>query len=287
MCMMPVYYTIIIFDIEEVGLRREKKDQAYRNRYHLARYQPRYQLFGKELIFAWSPTIIKQWLRCHTDRAVNYCLSRRDDVLAFIRGQVEYKDEEAVVLENGGVGYRMRVPQHILQESRVGEEKKLHTYMYVREDEISLYGFASRRELETFKTLISISGIGPKAALALLSTLTVEDLYYAVFSEDVKSITRTPGIGPKGAKRLIMELKDKLDMEEIASDDFGSKGRGSEGSEEEGSSSDNGSSLNDAASALIALGYSGTEAWKAVRAVPNGEVMDVEQLLKESLKHML
>lgn len=208
-------------------------------------------------------------------------------MLAFIRGQVEYKDEEAVVLENGGVGYRMRVPQHILQESRVGEEKKLHTYMYVREDEISLYGFASRRELETFKTLISISGIGPKAALALLSTLTVEDLYYAVFSEDVKSITRTPGIGPKGAKRLIMELKDKLDMEEIASDDFGSKGRGSEGSEEEGSSSDNGSSLNDAASALIALGYSGTEAWKAVRAVPNGEVMDVEQLLKESLKHML
>ena len=208
-------------------------------------------------------------------------------MLAFVRGQVEYKDEEALVLENGGVGYRMRVPQHILQESRVGEEKKIHTYMYVREDEISLYGFASRRELETFKTLISISGIGPKAALALLSTLTVEELYYAVFSDDVKSITRTPGIGPKGAKRLIMELKDKLDMEEIASVDFGSKGRGPEGSEDEGSSADNGSSLNDAASALIALGYSGTEAWKAVRAVPNGEVMDVEQLLKESLKHML
>ena len=208
-------------------------------------------------------------------------------MLAFIRGQVEYKDEEALVLENGGVGYRMRVPRHILQESRAGEEKKLHTYMYVREDEISLYGFASRRELETFKILISISGIGPKAALALLSTLTVEDLYYAVFSEDVKSITRTPGIGTKGAKRLIMELKDKLDMEEIASDDFGSEGKGSEESEEGGLSADNGSSLNDAASALIALGYSGTEAWKAVRAVPKGEAMDVEQLLKEALKHML
>ena len=205
-------------------------------------------------------------------------------MLAFIRGQVEYKDEEAVVLENGGIGYRMRVPQHILQESRVGEEKMLHTHMYVREDEISLYGFASRRELETFETLISISGIGPKAALALLSTLTVEDLYYAVFSEDVKSITRTPGIGSNGAKRLIMELKDKLDMEEIASEDFGSQEKRSG---EEEASADHGSSLNDAAAALIALGYSGTEAWKAVRAVPGGDGMDVEQLLKEALKHMM
>ena len=208
------------------------------------------------------------------------------DLLAFIRGQVEYKDKDKIVLENQGMGYRIRVPGHILQEAVTGEEILLHTFMYVREDEISLFGFSSRRELATFETLLSISGIGPKAALALLSTMTVEDLYYAVFSDDVKSITRTPGIGPKGAKRLIMELKDKLDMEEIAGDDFAGDGE-KEAGEPPSQTSGAGSVLNDAASALIALGYSGTEAWKAVRAVPAGETMDVEILLKEALKHML
>ena len=207
-------------------------------------------------------------------------------MLAFIRGQVEYKDTDALVLENRGIGYRIRVPGHILTEAVTGEDILLHTYMYVREDEISLFGFSSRRELATFETLLSISGIGPKAALALLTTMTVEDLYYAVFSDDIKSITRTPGIGPKGAKRLIMELKDKLDMDEIAgglSADEEGPGAGSLSP----SGSDSSHVINEAASALMALGYSGTEAWKAVRAVPAGETMDVEKLLKEALKHML
>ena len=137
-------------------------------------------------------------------------------MLAFIKGQVNYKDADTIVIENGGIGYRIRVPSHIIQKAGINEEILLHTHMNVREDDISLFGFSDRRELATFETLLSISGIGPKAALALLSSMSVEDLYYAVFSDDVKAITKTPGIGPKGAKRLIMELKDKLDIEEIA-----------------------------------------------------------------------
>ena len=93
----------------------------------------------------------------------------------------------------------------------------LHTYLYVREDQLALFGFSSIQELETFQILLGISGIGPKAALSVLSTMSVEDLYYAVFSEDAKSIAKTPGIGPKGAKRMIIELKDKLNLEDLES----------------------------------------------------------------------
>ena len=206
-------------------------------------------------------------------------------MLAFIKGQVNYKDADTIVIENGGIGYRIRVPSNIIQKAGINEEILLHTHMNVREDDISLFGFSDRRELATFETLLSISGIGPKAALALLSSMSVEDLYYAVFSDDVKAITKTPGIGPKGAKRLIMELKDKLDIEEIAVP--GSAEDLPSAAEKGGTLPADGSSVSDAAAALTALGYSGTEAWKAVRAVEGGESMDTETLLKESLKHLL
>ncbi len=205
-------------------------------------------------------------------------------MLAFIKGRTEYIDNDMIVVENQGIGYRIRVPQHVLNETAIGEMTILHTYLYVREDAIHLYGFSTRKELETFQILLSISGIGPKVALAVLSTLSVEELYYAVFSDDTRSVTRTPGIGPKGAKRMIMELKDKLDIEEISQ--MGSdQQEGSGGIRPAGSGTDQ-SALSDAVEALISLGYSSSEAFKAVHDVPGGENMDVEQLLKEALKKM-
>ena len=128
--------------------------------------------------------------------------------------------------------------------------------------------------------VIENHGIGPKAALSVLSTMSVEDLYYAVFSEDAKSIAKTPGIGPKGAKRMIIELKDKLNLEDLES---------VSGAEEAApqSSSTEGDSIADTVQALVALGYSNGEAYRAVHSVPEAEKLDAEQLLKEALKKVL
>ena len=156
----------------------------------------------------------------------------------------------------------------------------LHTYLYVREDVLALFGFSSMQELDTFQILLGISGIGPKVALSVLSTMTVEDLYYAVFSEDAKSIAKTPGIGPKGAKRMIIELKDKLNLEDLESVSM---------KEETGASlqAGDGDSISDTVQALTALGYSNGEAYRAVRGVSDADAMDAEQLLKEALKIIL
>ncbi|MFR3345158.1 MAG: Holliday junction branch migration protein RuvA [Anaerobutyricum sp.] len=138
-------------------------------------------------------------------------------MISYIKGTVAYKGKDSVVIENHGIGYQIKVPSRVLEGVNSGEEAMLHTYLYVREDQLALFGFSSIQELETFQILLGISGIGPKAALSVLSTMSVEDLYYAVFSEDAKSIAKTPGIGPKGAKRMIIELKDKLNLEDLES----------------------------------------------------------------------
>ena len=201
---------------------------------------------------------------------------RRQEIhlISYIKGTVAYKGKDSVVIENHGIGYQIKVP------SRVLEEAMLHTYLYVREDQLALFGFSSIQELETFQILLGISGIGPKAALSVLSTMSVEDLYYAVFSEDAKSIAKTPGIGPKGAKRMIIELKDKLNLEDLES---------VSGAEEVApqSSSTEGDSIADTVQALVALGYSNGEAYRAVHSVPEAEKLDAEQLLKEALKKVL
>ena len=131
---------------------------------------------------------------------------RRQEIrlISYIKGTVAYKGKDSVVIENHGIGYQIKVPSRVLEGVNSGEEAMLHTYLYVREDQLALFGFSSIQELETFQILLGISGIGPKAALSVLSTMSVEDLYYAVFSEDAKSIAKTPGIGPKGAKRMII-----------------------------------------------------------------------------------
>lgn len=201
-------------------------------------------------------------------------------MISYIKGTAVYANEEYIVVDNRGIGYEVRTSAATCGQIHMGEEVTLYTYLYVREDLLALYGFLSREELRVFRLLLGVSGIGPKVAVSILSTLSVEDLYYAVVSEDAKSIARTPGIGPKGARRLIIELKDKLDLADLGI-----------GKEEEvpvaaGLTGD-GSQITDTMDALIALGYSNGEAYRAVHKVPGAENMDAEQLLKEALKRIM
>ena len=145
---------------------------------------------------------------------------------------------------------------------------------------VSLYGFSSQNQLKTFKLLITVSGIGPKVAMGILSTLSVDELNYAILSDDSKTIAKAPGIGPKGAKKLILELKDKLDLEEA----FGSF-LDDTADTEDVVPADDVKSLT--AQALVSLGYSNSEALRAIRAVEGADTMDAETLLSESLRKML
>lgn len=202
-------------------------------------------------------------------------------MIAYIKGTAVYADQECIIVDNRGVGYEIRTSSATCSQVRMGEEVTLYTYLYVREDMIALYGFLSREELRIFRLLLGVSGIGPRVAVSVLSTLKVEDLYYAVISEDTKSIARTPGIGPKGAKRLIIELKDKLDLSDLG------LGEEEEESISTGESAGEDSQIMDAMEALIALGYSNGEAYRAVHKVPGAKDMDTETLLKEALKKMM
>ena len=201
-------------------------------------------------------------------------------MISYIKGTVAFKGNDYIVIENHGIGYQIKVPSRVLDSMESGASAMLHTYLYVREDVLALFGFASTQELETFQILLGISGIGPKAALSVLSTMTVEDLYYAVFSEDAKSIAKTPGIGPKGAKRMIIELKDKLNLEDLETVSQADTGQ-------DNLSQADGDSISDTVQALVALGYSNGEAYRAVHSVTDAETLDAEQLLKEALKKVL
>ena len=195
-------------------------------------------------------------------------------MIAFIKGTVDSLSEGKMILESHGIGYELNIPASMFDAGiREGEELKIYTHMSVREDGISLFGFLSREDLEIYRMLIGVSGIGPKAALAVLSTLTADNLRFAVLSEDVQAIAKTPGIGKKTAQKLILELKDKFDLQEA----FEQKLAGNQAAA---------AVRQDAVQALTALGYSGTEALQAVKKVEITEGMDSEAVLKAALKHM-
>lgn len=150
--------------------------------------------------------------------------------------------------------------------------------MYIREDEISLFGFENADELNVFKILLGVSGVGPKVAMSLLSTLTVNELRLAVISEDVKAISKANGIGAKGASRIILELKDKLSMEDMLDAAY---------NDSVAVQNVAGDVRTNVISALTALGYSGVEAGRAVSRVDGSADMDEEQLLKAALRFMI
>ncbi len=200
-------------------------------------------------------------------------------MIAYLRGTVALVAQTRVVLEVNGVGYQVFI--HSRDASRMpgrGEEILLHTYLSVREDAMQLFGFLDEDDLEMYKLLLTVSGVGPKAGLGILSVLTADDLRFAVLSDDVKKISQAPGIGGKTAKKLILELKDKLSFE----DAFEKKLAHSE--EAAGAALDDARS--EAVQALTALGYSGSDALKAVRSIDADDDMDTETILKLALRQI-
>lgn len=197
---------------------------------------------------------------------------------SYIKGTLEEVREDLIVVENNGIGYNIRIPGSVLDTlPEKGEQIKIYTYLYVREDAFSLFGFTSRDELELFKMLINVSGIGPKGGLAILSVLTANELRFAIVSEDAKVISRAPGIGPKTAKRLIIELKDKINLEDAIG-----------GFEEEIPVPMHGNNLvkKEASEALVSLGYSASDAAKVLSGIEITADSDVEEVLKAALKQM-
>lgn len=210
-------------------------------------------------------------------------------MFSYIRGPLAEIWEGQAVVEAGGIGWNIQVPVSVLDQlPGIGEEVRLYTSFQVREDAMTLYGFLTRQDLKMFEQLLGVNGIGPKAALGILSVLTPDDLRIAIVSEDAKAIAKAPGIGPKTAKRVILDLKDKISMEEVLSGDLAGTGSAQE---EQIARSSGGSSASrgvtkDAIEALTALGYSLTEASRAVRSVEITDGMSVEAVLKASLKYL-
>lgn len=197
-------------------------------------------------------------------------------MISYIKGELAEVFEDMIVLENNNIGYNIRVPAAVIgQMPSVGEKVKVYTYLYVREDAINLFGFLTRDDLNVFKLLINVSGIGPKGALGILSTVTPDDLRFAVLSDDVKTIKSCPGIGAKTAQKLIIELKDKICLSDTFENVLAKKSTSAD--------ADVLSIRDDAIEALVALGYSSKEAITAVKQVEHVEEKDSETVLKEAL----
>ena len=202
-------------------------------------------------------------------------------MIAYVRGRVDWIGENSVVVEAGGIGYEIYMTGAALSRLSVDREVKIQTYFQVREDAMQLFGFLSRDELEVFRLLLGVSGIGPKAALGILGSIAPDDLRFAVLSDDVKTIQAAPGVGKKTAQKLILELKDKFRLE----DAFEHKLEASLTSEE--LPEDLEDSRKEAILALAALGYGRTEAARAVGKVEGAAGLSVEEILKKALKYMV
>ena len=199
-------------------------------------------------------------------------------MIAFVKGKIEDLSEENVVVDVGGVGINVKISAGTFNLlPGMGGEVKLYTYTSVREDAFNLFGFLTRDELELFKKLITVNGIGPKGGLSILSVMSADELRFAIVSGDGAAIAKAPGVGKKTAERVILDLRDKISLEDtLIHKEIQASGTGSGDSY----------AVNEAVEALTALGYSATDALQAVRTVPADENTDVETLLKLALKNM-
>ncbi len=210
-----------------------------------------------------------------------------------LNGRITETDitSSSVVVECGGVGYRLTVtantlaslpsPVHTLSGDLAdGANVRVYTHMSVREDAVELFGFSTKEELDTFRLLISVSGVGPKAAMAILSLFTPRKLAFAVASEDTKAISRAPGVGAKTAARVVLELKDKLSrtFPDVAQDDASGATAPSPAAKTRGN-------IKDASDALAVLGYSRSEIAAAMKDVDTS--LSVEEIIKESLASLM
>ncbi len=201
-------------------------------------------------------------------------------MIAYISGRITEKNINELVMETGGIGYQIKASQFTVDAMpMVGEQARIYTYLHVREDAMELYGFASKEERSLFLMLLNVSGIGPKGALSILSTISVQDFRLSVIAGDAKSISKAPGIGAKTAQRVIIDLKDK-----IASEDIFASFEGDAGGFSDSSSQVSGAGA-DAIEALVALGYGLSESTRAVRKAGDLEGMDTGAIIKEALKH--
>ncbi len=195
-------------------------------------------------------------------------------MISYIKGELAEIEEDTIVVEAGGIGYRILIPASLFQElPAVGRKVQIYTHFQVKEDSMSLYGFSCREDVRMFRMLIGVSGIGPKGALGILSVLSPDDLRFAVLAEDAAAIAKAPGIGRKTAQKCILELKDKLSLEEAVRIklDHGQAADAAAGARDE------------AVQALAALGYSAAEAMRAVK-LAEGET--AEELIKSALKQI-
>ena len=193
-----------------------------------------------------------------------------------VKGELVHKEPSLAVIECGGVGYACRTTYSTLSQlGSVGTKATLLTYLHVREDNVELFGFATSQELNCFKMLLTVSGVGPKAALAILSDITPEKFALTIATGDSKSITKTKGIGPKLAQRIVLELKDKITKEQQLL---------TNGADLDFIPVMSGSNSGEAISALVVLGYSQGEATSVISKLD--PEMSVENMIKQALKAM-
>ncbi len=196
---------------------------------------------------------------------------------AYFIGKIAYVQADSVIMEVNNIGYNIKVSAQTIQNlGHMSGDVKLYTYTYVKEDALSLFGFLTREELDLFKKMITVNGIGPKGALAILSTMSVDTLRFAILSGDAKSIAKSPGIGAKTAERLIIDLKDKINAEEVFALNTPDMPMNTIGTESP--------AKKEAIEALTALGYSATDAIKAVNQAECTSDAATEEILKASLK---
>lgn len=202
-------------------------------------------------------------------------------MISYIRGIVDEVEEGSLIIERGGMGFQVFVPGGLLDgQLRKGTEVKVYTYLHVKEDAMQLYGFLSRDDLRVFRLLLNVNGIGPKAALGILSGITADELRFAVLSDDTAALSKAPGIGKKTAQKVILELKDKFSLEDAFEQKLSNTGAYNSGEDVK-------DVAKDAVQALVALGYSNSEALQAVRKVEPREDIDTEAMLKAALKYIM
>ena len=196
-------------------------------------------------------------------------------MISYIIGKAVALEDDNLIVENNNIGYNIKIPVNMNSGFSIGEQVKIFTYLYVREDAINLYGFFNRDDLMLFKLLIGVSGIGPKGALSILSVMSGNELRLAVASGDSKSISKAPGIGGKTAQGVIIDLKDKLNFETDtladSKSEIGNKASGAK---------------TDAIMALVSLGYSDSESYKVVNQLDIDENVTAEEIIKLALKKM-
>ena len=205
-------------------------------------------------------------------------------MISYIRGELCDIEEQKAIVDVNGVGYGIYMPQQALSLlPPMGQQVKIHTYLNIREDAMQLFGFLTKEDLNVFRLLIGVNGIGPKAGLNILSCLSPDELRFAVLSGDAKAISATPGIGKKTAEKLILELKDKLNIEDMLE-------HAAHGGDSEDLASGTDTASNtmqaEAVQALTALGYGSAASLRAVKK-SSPECSSVEDILKEALKFLL